>query len=271
MLVREAAVYVIVVLLPVAFSAMVWPARRIWALRAIELLVALILSKLAIITVLTLGGAALDSSGPLTFMAGIVLLSLAILAPWAMLRLVPFAELAGAAQRLRPETIAGGRTPAALALGAAEAGHDWAASTTARMRRDAERGAAVPDERPVPAGEGPRRTEDGAAGDVAQGSPGPGGAEPGMSEDGDPETGNGDAEPVDGPLVPFPEDEEPASDLEPWFRGGADFSHVLRLGPEMDYMRGVPRPPADDGGGTPPDVPPPPDVAPPPADPEDRP
>ena len=41
LLMREAAVYVIVLMLPLAFAAMVWPARRIWAIRAVELLVAL--------------------------------------------------------------------------------------------------------------------------------------------------------------------------------------------------------------------------------------
>ena len=58
LLMREAAVYVIVLMLPLAFAAMVWPARRIWAVRAVELLVALILSKFAIVAVLSLGGAA---------------------------------------------------------------------------------------------------------------------------------------------------------------------------------------------------------------------
>ena len=43
LLLREAAVYVIVLMLPLAFAALVWPARRIWAVRAVELLVALIL------------------------------------------------------------------------------------------------------------------------------------------------------------------------------------------------------------------------------------
>ena len=55
LLMREAAVYVIVLMLPLAFAAMVWPARRIWAIRAVELLVALILSKFAIVAVLSLG------------------------------------------------------------------------------------------------------------------------------------------------------------------------------------------------------------------------
>ena len=59
---REAAVYVVVLMLPLAFAALVWPARRIWAVRAVELLVALILSKFAIVAVLSLGGAAISAS-----------------------------------------------------------------------------------------------------------------------------------------------------------------------------------------------------------------
>ena len=52
LLMREAAVYVIVLMLPLVFAALVWPARRVWAVRAVELLVALILSKFAIVAVL---------------------------------------------------------------------------------------------------------------------------------------------------------------------------------------------------------------------------
>ncbi len=58
MLIREAAVYVVVLMLPLAFAAFVWPARRIWAIRAVELLIALILSKFAVVAVLSLAGAA---------------------------------------------------------------------------------------------------------------------------------------------------------------------------------------------------------------------
>ncbi len=65
LLIREAAVYVIVLMLPLFFAALVWPARRIWAIRAVELLVALILSKFAIVAVLALGGAALDHAAAL--------------------------------------------------------------------------------------------------------------------------------------------------------------------------------------------------------------
>ena len=59
LLIRSAAVYVIVLMLPLFFAALVWPARRVWAVRAVELLVAVILSKFAIVAVLSLGGAAL--------------------------------------------------------------------------------------------------------------------------------------------------------------------------------------------------------------------
>ncbi len=147
LLMREAAIYVIVLLLPVVFAAFVWPARRIWAIRSLEVLLALILSKFAIVAVLALGGAALGSSGlhPITgSLAGIVLLAMGAFAPWALLRLVPMAELAsGAAGALRAETRAGIRASANAAGSAAEAsdakwGHDWAAWMMSGMRRHAD-------------------------------------------------------------------------------------------------------------------------------------
>jgi hypothetical protein len=108
LLVREAAVYVIVLMLPLAFAALVWPARRIWAIRAVELLVALILSKFAIVAVLSLGGAAVSNSiggaSVTGAIAGGALVLMAAFAPWALLRLLPLAELAsGAAGSLRGE------------------------------------------------------------------------------------------------------------------------------------------------------------------------
>jgi hypothetical protein len=105
LLMREAAVYVVVLMLPLAFAAFVWPARRTWAIRAVELLAALILSKFAIVAVLALGGAALGQShfsGVSGMMAGTVLVTMGAFAPWALLRLLPLAELAsGAAGALR--------------------------------------------------------------------------------------------------------------------------------------------------------------------------
>jgi hypothetical protein len=120
LIIREAAVYVIVLMLPLAFAAMVWPARRVWAIRALELLVALILSKFAIVAVLTLGGAALNRIGHFGIgaaISGIALLMLATFAPWALLRLLPLSELAsGAASGLRREA-AGSATAMTNAVG----------------------------------------------------------------------------------------------------------------------------------------------------------
>ncbi|MGH2877568.1 MAG: hypothetical protein ACRDLV_15055, partial [Solirubrobacteraceae bacterium] len=100
LVIREAAVYVIVLMLPLFFAAMVWPARRVWAARAVELLVALILSKFAIVAVIALGGAALEhtaSVGVAAAVAGAALVLLAAFTPWALLRILPLHELASAA------------------------------------------------------------------------------------------------------------------------------------------------------------------------------
>ncbi|HLI59097.1 MAG TPA: hypothetical protein VKV21_05475 [Solirubrobacteraceae bacterium] len=99
LLVRAAAVDVIVLMLPLFFAAMVWPARRVWAIRAIETLVALILAKFAIVAVLTLGGAAFGgrSSNLDSTLVGATLIVLAVLSPWALLRVLPLHEVAAAA------------------------------------------------------------------------------------------------------------------------------------------------------------------------------
>ncbi|MHB8659034.1 MAG: hypothetical protein ACYC91_13960 [Solirubrobacteraceae bacterium] len=119
LLIREAAVYVVVLMLPLAFAAMVWPARRIWALRASELLMALILSKFAIVAVLALAGAALGhigESGAAGMLAGAALLALATFTPWALLRLLPMAEMAsGTVGSLRAENTRA-RAPLAFAF-----------------------------------------------------------------------------------------------------------------------------------------------------------
>jgi hypothetical protein len=108
LLLREAAVYVIVLMLPLVFAALVWPARRVWAIRAVELLVALVLSKFAIVAVLALGGAALNdgvSHGATALLVGLVLVVLGAFAPWALLALLPLHELAsGAMGSLRSQT-----------------------------------------------------------------------------------------------------------------------------------------------------------------------
>jgi len=132
MLLREIAVYVVVAMLPLVFAAMVWPARRVWATRTVEVLIALILAKVAIVVVLALGGAALDHagvSGISKLLGGLALVILGAFSPWLLLRLIPMAEVASAAVghiRGHVHATAGVRTPeAALAArAAARVGND---------------------------------------------------------------------------------------------------------------------------------------------------
>jgi hypothetical protein len=140
LLLREAAVYVIVLMLPLAFAALVWPTRRIWAIRAVEVLAALILSKFAIVAVLSLGGAALDAGtghgGIAQLMAGAVLILLAAFSPWALLRLVPMAEVAaGVAGPLRGE-LRPGKEAMDESIGRAIGAEDALTRLAARMRDD---------------------------------------------------------------------------------------------------------------------------------------
>jgi hypothetical protein len=140
LLLREAAVYVIVLMLPLAFAALVWPTRRIWAIRAVEVLVALILSKFAIVAVLSLGGAAIDAGsghgGVTELMAGAVLILLAAFSPWALLRLVPLAEVAaGAVGPLRGELRPAGAS-ASEARGIAMRGDEALTRLAAQMALD---------------------------------------------------------------------------------------------------------------------------------------
>ncbi|HEX4280469.1 MAG TPA: hypothetical protein VHZ27_06855 [Solirubrobacteraceae bacterium] len=230
LLVREAAVYVIVLMLPLAFAAMVWPARRVWAIRAVELLVALIFSKFAIVAVLSLGGAAISSGadhGSVTaVMAGAVLILLAAFSPWVLLRMIPLAELAsGAAGTLRGEL---GR--ANVAAGDAWAGaHEWSDIVTAAMRRDAADGGADP------GGAGP-------------GGADPGGADPGPSTQTDHGRGDGPPEPPgDGAGDPGPgnngggPNDPPAEEPLNW-----DDEPVLELSAENLFA--TPARPFDDAG-----------------------
>ncbi len=144
LLMREAAVYVIVLMLPLAFAGMVWPARRIWAIRAIELLVALVMSKFAIVAVLSLGGAALftGTSGGghsvTAALAGAVLLIMGVFAPWALLRLLPLAEVASSAVgSLSREMRSRAHPGSDLADMVASSAPDWTAAMTARLRKEA--------------------------------------------------------------------------------------------------------------------------------------
>ena len=96
LLLRQAAIYVAVLFLPLGFMAMVWPATAHWLKRLAQGLVAIILSKFVIVAVMALAASALNVSetgggegGFGVVIAGASMLCLAALAPYVLLRLIP--------------------------------------------------------------------------------------------------------------------------------------------------------------------------------------
>jgi len=187
LMVREAAVYVVVLMLPLAFAAFVWPARRIWAIRLVELLISLILSKFVIVAVLSLAGSAVSSGDPglPQLLTATALLLLSTFAPWALLRILPFTELgAGAATALRNELPQAGNRAMSIAGSAAagvEGAGEIAMALPGRLRRHADQ-----------AGQGHTREHDGASsGGEAGGAAGIGGFGGLGGPDPSPEQGSG--------------------------------------------------------------------------------
>src|SRR5205085_8600478 len=62
MIIRDAAIYICVFFLPLTFVAMIWPATSRWARRLVELLVAIILAKFVIVSILSLASAAIANT-----------------------------------------------------------------------------------------------------------------------------------------------------------------------------------------------------------------
>lgn len=104
MIIRDAAIYICVFFLPLTFVAMIWPAASRWARRLVELLVAIILAKFVIVSILSLATGAITNTSIVqgdghTFermIAGSALLVLAAWSPFALLRLIPMMEVAAA-------------------------------------------------------------------------------------------------------------------------------------------------------------------------------
>lgn len=99
---RAAAIQAATLFLPLAMAGAIWPATSRWARRLGETLAALVMTKLVVVAVLAL--AAGDLSGPgsggiAAVVSGIALLMMAVLAPFALFRLVPMIE-AGAVGHL---------------------------------------------------------------------------------------------------------------------------------------------------------------------------
>jgi hypothetical protein len=156
LMVRSALVYLLVAVSPLAFAAMVWPAARGVLRRTVQLLVAVVLSKLAIAVALAVGVAALGGAdrngvatagagvatagsgdtlagGMGTLLVGATLLCLAAFAPFLVLQLIPLAEGALVAQGIS-------RGP----VRAAQSGLGAYSTTTSLARLSGDRGAAAP-------------------------------------------------------------------------------------------------------------------------------
>jgi hypothetical protein len=96
---RAAAIYVVVLFLPLALACSIWPALSAWCRRLVETLAALILSKLVVVVVLEAAVGALGTTedrGFATIITGIALLVLASLAPFSLLKLLPMFEASAA-------------------------------------------------------------------------------------------------------------------------------------------------------------------------------
>ena len=134
LVVRSALVYIVVALAPLVFAAQVWPAMRGTGKRLLELLVALIVSKLVIAVALAVAAAALvgtgsggevtslpapevvaeDPGGSVTQAVGILLAAMAAFgvaafSPLLVARLMPITEAAVVAQGIRGGPVRAGQ------------------------------------------------------------------------------------------------------------------------------------------------------------------
>lgn len=109
LVVRAALVTVVVALAPLSFAAMVWPAARGAARKVVELVTAIVLSKLAIWVALAVGIAlfqthaqSVQPSGQAwgQMISGAAIIGVAVFAPFVVWRLLPVAEAAMVAQGL---------------------------------------------------------------------------------------------------------------------------------------------------------------------------
>lgn len=92
LIVRDAAIQLIVVFMPLFFTGLVWPVTQAWTKRLVELLAALIISKLVIIETLALGIAAITSGDGLeSVLAGAAMFLMAAITPLVVLSLMPLA------------------------------------------------------------------------------------------------------------------------------------------------------------------------------------
>jgi hypothetical protein len=102
LLLREAAVDICVLFLPLGLAASVWPATAKWTRRLVGLLSAVVLSKFVIVAILALATSALaadlSDGGVKAVVVGVVLLGLAVYCPYLLLLVLPGAGAATVAR-----------------------------------------------------------------------------------------------------------------------------------------------------------------------------
>jgi hypothetical protein len=96
---RQAAVLITTLFLPLGFAGLVWEPASRWLRRLGEVVFALVLSKLVITAILSAGGAALDSAseGFGQVIVGLAIVALAAFAPYAIFRFIPLGEIGAVA------------------------------------------------------------------------------------------------------------------------------------------------------------------------------
>jgi hypothetical protein len=111
LLFRKAALILIAVFAPVAFAGSVWDQTRVWTRRWLEIVAALVFSKLVIVVVFVVGASAFSGTGPsLTgadsaapvsrslsdMLVGLLLLAIATFSPWLTWRFVHWSGMEAA-------------------------------------------------------------------------------------------------------------------------------------------------------------------------------
>lgn len=146
LLFRKAALILIAVFAPIAFAGAVWDSTRVWTRRWIEIVAALVFSKLVIVIVFVVGASAFSGVGldpgssvpqpaPTGLAAvsdlliGLLLLSIAVFAPWLTWRFVHWSGMEAAAV-MNSAVAAGPITRGARSVGIRSGGVAQRAATT---------------------------------------------------------------------------------------------------------------------------------------------
>ena len=113
LLFRKAALVLIAVFAPVAFAGSAWDQTRVWTRRWLEIVAALVFCKVVIVVVFVVGASAFTGTGPVTAqptagstpgitetlsnaLVGLLLLTIAVFAPWLTWRFVHWSGMEAA-------------------------------------------------------------------------------------------------------------------------------------------------------------------------------